>query len=72
MNEKKKTYLILFLIGSIIAFLPIIFWQIEVSFGEPDTGTGAWAFMMYLSIPAGCGFFILSTLIAYANLRNFE
>jgi hypothetical protein len=43
-----------------------------VNFGEPDTGTGAWAFMMYLSIPAGCGFFILSSLIAYANLRNFE
>ena len=69
-ESPKTSTLILLLISVIIAILPLIFWDIGVPFlPDPDYGTGGWLSFILFSIPAGCGFFIISLLIVYVLFR---
>ena len=69
-ESPKTSTLILLLISVIIAILPLIFWDIGVPFlPDPDYGTGGWLSFILFSIPAGCGFFIISLLIVYVLTR---
>ena len=69
-ESPKTSTLILLLVSVIIAILPLIFWDIGVPFlPDPDYGTGGWLSFILFSIPAGCGFFIISLLIVYVLTR---